>query len=105
MTREGGVADTVKILIYSLITMQNLSNPHSNWLLLITVTTANVVVLSQCFIQIPKHWTGNEECWGRPLNEDRMAENRGRRPRAGVVILGMGQQTHSPPVTRSGAAL
>jgi len=54
MTREGGVADTVKILIYSLITMQNLSNPHSNWLLLITVTTANVVVLSQCFIQIPK---------------------------------------------------
>jgi len=34
--------------------------------------------------------------------QDRRAENRGRRPRAGGGVLGRGQQAPSPPARRSG---
>ena len=40
----------------------------------------------QCFIQTRKHW-GNEDCWERLPNEARRAENRDRKPRAGVGFL------------------
>ena len=56
------------------------------------------------FIKTPG---GNEECWRRLLNEDRRAENRGRRPReglcswGGVGFLGRGQQ--APPTRRPGS--
>jgi len=39
---------------------------------------------------------GNEDCWERLPNEARGAENRRRRPRAGVRFLGRGQQAPSP---------
>ena len=47
----------------------------------------------QCFMQTVSIG-GNKDCWG-DQNEARRAENRGRRPRAGVKFMGSGQQ--APP--------
>jgi len=47
---------------------------------------------------------GNEDCWEMLPNEAREAENRGRRPRAGVGFLGKEQQAPSPAARGSGEA-
>ena len=51
-----------------------------------------MLTAAQCFIQTHKHW----EKWrllGETANEARMAENRGRRPTAGVGFFGRGNKS------------
>jgi len=54
------------------------------------------VVMNQCFIQTPKHWAKLRLLGGRLPNEDRRAENRGQKPKAGVGLLGGGSKSLPP---------